>query len=64
MCISILENETSISAHQKVKRILLNASGGHLDMEHIIDDGYIVGGVDTIKTNKVAAEAEIWRERE
>ena len=60
MCISVPKN--NISAHLKV--ILLNASGGHSDTEHIIDGGYVVGGVDTIKTNKVAAEAEIWRERE
>ena len=44
--------------------MLLNASGGHLDTEHIIGGGYVVGGVDMIKTSKVAAEAKIWRERE
>ena len=40
----------------------MDASGGHSDTEHIIDGGYVVGGVDTIKGIKVAVEAKIWRE--
>ena len=58
MCISVPKNFT---AHWKMT--LVNASGGHSDTEHIINGGYVVGGVDTIKTNKIAEEAEIWRER-